>query len=254
LAEKRFATFDRDHKAAMVVSHERSGTHFAMNALAACFGYVSKPWVDIDHDSFNINFHHAKSMSKVLGFLIEKRCASTIKSHHAVEFFQPLLEHLNGPMDVVYVLRNPVDVMVSYWRFLHTWSWAEGPLTATAAEFAEAAPMGRLMRYQWRQHETMLHRWADHAEGWLNAAASHPNVHVLRYEEMLSDFPGAMRHLGGAMGLPLLSDNPPARDHNVVQKGKRTFEPAPGADDRDAVRAVANARLGQRLAALGYPL
>jgi len=30
----------------MVVSHQRSGTHFMMNTVAACFGYVSNPWLD----------------------------------------------------------------------------------------------------------------------------------------------------------------------------------------------------------------
>lgn len=254
MAEKHFASFDSDHKAAMVVSHERSGTHFTMNALAGCFGYVSKPWVDLDHTEININFHHAPSMEKVFDFIIEKRCASTVKSHHSAEFFESVLSRIEGKMEVVYVVRNPVDVMVSFWRFLHTWNWVEGPLAATAAGFAESAPMGRLMRYQWRQHETMLHRWADHAEGWLNAAAAHPNVHVVRYEDMVSDFPGAMRGLADAMELPLRSDSPPGRESNVVQKGKRPFDPAPGADDRDAVRTVAKARLGPRLETLGYPL
>ena len=91
------------------------------------------------------------------------------------------------------------------------------------------------------------------AKGWLEAATTHPHVHVLRYEEMIADYAGCMTRLGAAMGLSVQSDRPPARDRNVVQKGKRPFEPAPGADDKDTVRAVAKARLGRRLETLGYP-
>lgn len=236
----------------MVVSHERSGTHFTMNSLAGCFEYVSDPWVNFDHDIFNINFHHPPSVGNVFDFLIEKRCASTIKSHHPVQFLQPVLAGLSDRMDVVYVLRQPVDVMVSCWRLMCTWDWAEGPLTETAAEFAATAPMGRMMRYQWRQQETMVHRWADHAEGWLEAAAAHSHVHVLRYEAMVADYSGTMQALGAEMGLHVRSDRPPSRSHSWVTKGSRPFNPPPGADDKDAVRAVVSALLGDRLEALGY--
>ncbi len=35
-------------KKGMVVSHERSGTHFLMNTLALNFGYIAKPWINFD--------------------------------------------------------------------------------------------------------------------------------------------------------------------------------------------------------------
>ena len=41
--QANLALFPDERPAVMVVSHERSGTHFLMNALAACYGYVSRP-------------------------------------------------------------------------------------------------------------------------------------------------------------------------------------------------------------------
>ena len=54
----------------MVVSHERSGTHFTMNSLAACFGYASMPWIDLDHDVFNINYHDPRILTQFPGQLV----------------------------------------------------------------------------------------------------------------------------------------------------------------------------------------
>ena len=41
-----------DVKKAMIVSHERSGTHFLMNTLDKNFPYISQPWINFDFEFF----------------------------------------------------------------------------------------------------------------------------------------------------------------------------------------------------------
>jgi hypothetical protein len=236
----------------MVVSHERSGTHFMMNTVAACFGYVSNPWLDIDRHRFNINYFHAPSLQHLIGKLVQLRVANMLTSHHEFAFFSDIAASFDGALDIIYIYRNPADVMTSFWRFLHSWPWVEGPKTDTAADFASAAPMGQLMRYQFRQHETMLDRWANHVQYWLRASHSSPRINVVKYQDLADGYDDTVRRLGDALGYQPRQIVRPARQHNVVQAGPVRYEPAPGADNRAAVSALASARYPELMTQLGY--
>jgi hypothetical protein len=165
----------------MVISHERSGTHFMMNSIATCFDCVSFPWLDLDRKQFNINYYHPQSLQMLILKVAETRPANVLKSHHEFTFFSEIIASFKGAIELVYIYRNPADVMASYWRFLHTWNWVEGPKADTALDFAMAPPMGQLMRLQFRQYDTMLDRWANHVRQW---TAARPQVHVVKYEDL----------------------------------------------------------------------
>jgi hypothetical protein len=77
-----FAVFRERRPPVMVVSHERSGTHFLMNSIARGYGYTAKPWVDMDGDSMPINFFHPPAIAGTLAALADRRIAAIIKSHH----------------------------------------------------------------------------------------------------------------------------------------------------------------------------
>ena len=203
----------------MVVSHERSGTHFTMNSIAGCFDYVSNPWIDIDRHQFNINYFHTPSVKGLLLKVAELRPANMLKSHHEFEFFKRFMPATEGKLHIVYVYRNPADVMASFWRFLHTWDWAEGPLEDTALGFATAAPMGQSMRYQFRQYPSMLERWANNVEHWVDAARRANNIHIVRYEDLAEHFEDTIQRLGRRMGMQPARIAPPSRGENVVAGG-----------------------------------
>jgi len=236
----------------MVASHERSGTHFMMNTIAACFDYVSFPWVDLDRRQFNINYYNAQSLQGSILKFAKLRPANILKSHHQFEFFSEIIASFKGAIEVVYIYRNPADVMASFWRFLHTWNWMEGPKTDTPLDLATAAPMGQLMRFQFRQHDTMLDRWANHVEQWLEAASRSNAIHLIKYEDLASRYEDTVRGLGSALGLQPHRLARPSRDKHVVQRGHVDFEPAPGADNREAVAALAVAKFPKLMTRLGY--
>lgn len=233
----------------MVISHERSGTHFMMNSIAACFDYVSFPWLDLDRTQFNINYYHPQSLQVLILKVAEKRPANVLKSHHEFTFFSEIIASFKGAIELVYIYRNPADVMASYWRFLHTWNWVEGPKANTALDFAKAAPMGQLMRLQFRQYDTMLDRWANHVQHW---TAARPHVHTVKYEDLASRYEDTIKSLGGALGLEPRQIVRPSRQHNVVQQGNINFVPPPNADNRAAVADLAMTKFPDLMARLGY--
>jgi hypothetical protein len=238
--------------AALVVSHERSGTHFLMNTLAACYGYVSNPWINLDHDSARINFFLPASVTEFLLSVAAQPVANTVKSHHQAEFFRGELDNISQRYAILVVVRDPVDMLVSFWRFLHYWPWFEGPRTPDPVALARSEPSGGLMRYQTRQHPTMMHRWAAHAEGWLAAEQACARVKVVRYEDLSADYEQTVRSFA-----PLLERQPlrlvrPARDRSVVEGGGGDPTGLGVAPDPEALRRVCRQTVGDTMARLGY--
>ena len=62
----------------------------------------------------------------------------------------------------------------------------------------------------------------------------------------------ALKSLGTALGVAPRQIVRPSRTENVVQQGNVNFVPTPGADNRDAVGALAMARFPDLMARLGY--
>ena len=117
----------------MVCSHERSGTHFMMNSISECTEYTSNPFLNFDYiplGSF-VNFFSQASTYKFLNSLKNVRihddstcCTnSIIKSHFPLS----LVDHNKNLCKIIYIYRNPEEVFISYWKFLHRWNWWEGP-------------------------------------------------------------------------------------------------------------------------------
>lgn len=136
----------------MVSSHERSGTHFLINAIAPQQQLQKRSLPRLRYHplgSFH-NFNDRRAVRPFFERLEENKCASVIKSHFAAQFFvdddgQFLLKDV---CKTLYILRDPVDVMLSYCRLLNFFPWDQGPKRGDAIEFLGCAPEGRMLRYQ----------------------------------------------------------------------------------------------------------
>jgi len=233
--------------AVMVVSHERSGTHFLMNAIARGYGYTARPWVDMDHGSMAINFFHPPSIATTLKGLAERRITAIIKSHHTADFFDGVLDRVLERYVVLYIHRDPVEVMVSFWRFMHRWHWHEGPRCSDPLAFASAEPEGQLMRYQRYQRRNMLDRWARHVEGWYQASIERPRLRVVSYAGLRDDYRATLNGFAELLGRQPTDLTRPARNRNVIRGGSVDHQP-----DVDALRRLALAEVGETMRLLGY--
>src|SRR5436305_13872375 len=118
---------DDDRRPILVMCHERSGTHFMLNAIALCFDYVSWPWFDVDRHQLNINYFLPEELSASLLEVAAGRPANILKSHYEFAFFDQVLDEIASAYQLVYVYRHPADCLASYWRQLNTLRWMEGP-------------------------------------------------------------------------------------------------------------------------------
>ncbi len=172
-----------------------------------------------------------------------------MKSHHAVDFFDGVLDDVLKHIVILYIHRDPVDVMISYWRFIARWKWHEGPRRPTAVEFAASEPEGMMMRYQVKQAPTLLHRWASHVDGW--TAAARPEGGVSRSSATTSWCRTTARPSAPwwSPWSPLRDPRPSDRNINVVGGLPVRSVAVP---DRDALRALALAEVGDTMRRHGY--
>ncbi len=206
----------KDHQPRlMVISHERSGTHFMMNALAENGGYVSNPWINMDYQT-GLNFHSPKVMAQVFTQYAGKPPQSIVKSHHQAAFFEEVLPQVLQDYRIVYMVRHPCSLMVSMLRYLNAWSWDEGPRCATPSELIRQEPSGAMLRYQKRQVPNMVARWREHVGPWVHQAGRTPGIEVVRYEDLDRKFDKTMASLMQRLGLPQRPSKRPDALLNVV--------------------------------------
>jgi hypothetical protein len=242
-----FAVFRESRPPVMVVSHERSGTHFLMNSIARGYGYTAEPWIDMDYPRMPINYFHPSTLAGALESLADQRIASIVKTHHAAEFFDGVLNRILKRYIVFYIHRDPVEVMLSFWRFMHRWQWHEGPKRADPIAFATAEPEGQLMRYQTHQRRNMLDRWAKHVEGWHKASLGRPRLRLVPYASLRDDYEATLSSFADLLGRKPQDLTPPAKDENVIPGGTVAHKP-----DVAALRALAAAEVGETMRLLGY--
>ena len=178
----------------MVSSHERSGTHFMMNSISECTEYTANPFLNFDYMPLGslVNFFSKESMNKFL-FSLKKishnesnnLCVnSIIKSHFPLSLIDPD----KNLCKVIYIYRNPEEVFISYWKFLHRWNWFEGPKLSSPLELIKSNPKGQSQRYQIENYKNYFARWASHIINAKNSARNSSNIVLVNYAELKNNF------------------------------------------------------------------
>lgn len=247
-------TFDvGQRKKAIVVSHERSGTHFLMNTLARNLGYISSPWVNYDFVT-GMNLYSSNHALMFFRHVHGKSLLNIVKIHHQASFFSEIIDYIMDQFHIFYIYRDPRDVMVSFWRLIQTNKWEAGPVAATPGKFMRMAPRGALLRYQMEQAPTLLHRWKSHVEGWadMSAASGDQKIIMVRYEDLNLRFDETVERLGQTTGRSVTSPARPDTAGSVINPGQGkvgSFRELFTADDCAFVRDT----VGETMNRLGIP-
>ncbi len=164
-------------KKLMVISHERSGTHFMINTLAAMYGLPEKQL-----DLYIYHGTNTESAYESLGYkkdvqehLSELSTTGTniIKSHHHHAFFEDYDFESNN-IQPIYVHRDVRDVMVSCHHYFNAHRFL-GPLVFPFSlspyhlAFSVTPHDYRFDRaYSYYKNETMIERWKNHVDPFLS--------------------------------------------------------------------------------------
>lgn len=214
----------KDISKVIVISHERSGTHFLMNTLAENFGYISDPWIDLDFN-MPVNFWAADNIMNILNTMKGQPVLNTIKSHHQVEFFFSILPDILDEFLVFYIYRSARAVMESFCKHLNAYYWNAGPKVGTGRLLADFQPSGALLRYQTRQFPTMLDRWKGHVRGWLTLPERiKEQIIYVRFNDLDHDFDNTVYRISERINMNLISEFPqrPSKFDRVITPSEMT--------------------------------
>ncbi len=169
-----------------VISHERSGTHFVMNTIMKNT-YVRQGFHDLGgwpgpYDAPARRFAHIDAFNRTWD--TAPRTAAMIKSHCDRALFDARYRQAK----VVYVLRDPRDVLTSFFHYLNRPEFARynpGAGDHRSPEFPVFLhrPISPFLRNTYSlagNFANVAERWAAHVAGWLNT----PATLTVRYEDL----------------------------------------------------------------------
>jgi hypothetical protein len=186
-----------------VVSHERSGTHFAINTLfqntyvRPRLFYVGD-WPG-PYDRPETRWAHIEAFSNT--WETEKLQGGLIKSHCDARIFAGRFP--SAP--VVYVMRDPRDTLVSFFHYLNNdelYRTNPGLADQRCRDFSEflrrpASDYLRLGFFEQPDFDNVVGRWASHVCGWMTV----PGVCLVRYEDLKKDYQQCVRTICRKTGI-----------------------------------------------------
>uniref|UniRef100_A0A3Q3BGR1 Sulfotransferase n=1 Tax=Kryptolebias marmoratus TaxID=37003 RepID=A0A3Q3BGR1_KRYMA len=127
-------------------------------------------------------------LAKVVDQLTSPRA---LVSHFTYNLMPPSFH--TSKAKVIYVMRNPKDVLVSSYYFHQMASFLEDP--GTFDEFIEKFLEGRVL----------FGKWTDHVKSWRRAELG-DRIMFITYEEMIQDFPASIRRISDFLGCNLTEE------------------------------------------------
>jgi hypothetical protein len=178
-------------KPVYVISHERSGTHLALNLLYRNL-YINQKYLYLGDWRETNQFNHtsgehwlcaAKSAAESIkeGGLIKSHCQQEVFSTYFPKY------------KYIYIVRDPRDTLVSFFYYLNNDAFHKtnpGLDDLRCSSFSDflQRPLDEYLQYGFSTEGNMLNvvdRWARHYSRW----KAYPGCPVIRYE----DLKGAMR-------------------------------------------------------------
>jgi len=191
-------------KRILIVSHERSGTHFLLNSIGLNFNRPFQP-IGIGKElSGGPMAEERFSQEEMRDFLDSSRflqeCGGVnkfsppdqmLKSHHDVDFHGLSKDVLKEKYYVFYIYRECKDVLTSmyYYFNLHKEVY---PWTEDVSDFCLTLKY-KNDEYLSQEYNNFVERWKIHTDGWLSSKI--PDK-VISYEELSFHFDDVIHEIG----------------------------------------------------------
>ena len=175
-AYKQFLPEKPRHDDVWIVEYPKSGATWLSFLMANVNTRISAANTEINF--FNIN-----------DFVPDVHALRCINEDSKVSFpgFRLIKSHSNyNPFyfKVIYLVRNPRSVMVSYYRFLSSLQKYSGSVSSLIRD---------------KRHG--IDAWVKHVSGWINEASIDKRIYFIRYEDLLDDTAVSVSNLYRHLGL-----------------------------------------------------
>ncbi len=182
-----------------VISFPRSGTHLTIDGLRHFFRETyrkqrfNQPVHDlyINLDRLNLEHPYDQIPRQILEHFAAARARVIIKTHCSTSLeqvgpeYRDFARQILDESDLVYVVRDPRPVIASYMA-LRPLKYPDSPIN-----------LHDFLRTKIDGFGTPAENWAMHVSGWIDR----PGVRIIRFEDMMKDYAGAIEKLGAALNL-----------------------------------------------------
>jgi hypothetical protein len=189
-----------------------------MNSIAANFGYISSPFMNIDW-SLGVNYYSPAAFRQLLEKFQKENVANVFKSHHSLDFYRDFLPQDPLGFKVLYIHRDVYEVQVSYHRHLMELPWYEGLSSKSFSDFLRQPPSGAMTRYQFQHAGSMVERWVQHVQSALSVRSlfDPTSFIMVDYRELNEHFENTIERIASFLELSSPSVfSRPSNYQNVV--------------------------------------
>lgn len=176
---QEFALRDDD---AVAVTYPKSGTTWMQEILPLVLNGGDLTPIHTIPNWDRVPWLEEKRLEEVVDQLTSPRAFVTHFPYHLM----PPSFH-SSKAKVIYVMRNPKDVLVSSYYFHQMATFLQDP--GTFDEFIDKFLEGRVI----------FGKWTDHVKSWRNSGLG-DRIMFTTYEEMIEDFPAVLRKIADFLG------------------------------------------------------
>ncbi|XP_020859735.1 sulfotransferase 2A1-like [Phascolarctos cinereus] len=174
----------------VVVTYPKSGTHWVIEIVSLIRSKGDNTWVQ-SIPIWNRSPWIETDQGQLLLSKKEQNGPRFYSSHLPIQLFPK--SYFHSKAKIIYVIRNPKDVMVSFYHFTKLCKFYE-----TAESFSQAFE-------KFTQGTVPFGSWFDHTRGWLPLREKE-NFLILTYEELLQDLRGNVDKICHFLGTTLTEE------------------------------------------------
>ncbi len=213
-------------KQLIVSSHERSGTHYLMNSIDFSFDhYSSKNFINLDYSPLGsiVNFHSPVSLSKFFDNLYLNKNLSIIKNHFHANFFKNINDDTKKKIHFIYIYRNFIDCLKSFWIYLNGTSIFEGPKINIFSKFCFSEPIGQLTRYNYQHCKNFIERYIYNLNSWIEFSKKN-KVLFINFENLKEDHTNNIKKISNLIDKNNINSTDYERDNYFEVKSNKSEE------------------------------
>lgn len=190
-------------KKILVGSFPRSGTHFLINSLGTNFESVDDGWIDVVQGKNNKMVREVtkknlipKIREQLVDVYFPAKPRKCVKTHYQMYFFERYLDEIKEKYDILYIVRDPRDVMVACHNFYNQTNYSR---------FIKEPDFGKFLRtelwdvptetqpfsFSYVKPRNIIDKWHKHILSWL--PYKDKGVTFVRFADLKRDYEGALK-------------------------------------------------------------